>query len=324
MRWNNLIVLGAVVAIFLFARTCTDRLREKIFDTEIVRAGEEYLGQWSGRTADAFYHIRLKRDGSFSGRRVQNGQTDTTSTNGKYKIVEEGEAAFYPRLLAIATGGDTLLNHYLASITPCGSTVTKVDRMVLKANSRYDTVSFLFYRVSPEDLERVQAEDMSDAPPPPTKDALPARELMALSACTDLPCVQRFMKDYATDFLHASKGEFAARHRSVVIDTLGNELIMPLSTIYIDVNPQAHWRLAHTLHRAELHLQLMEEFKQMGFSLIDSGYYRGQPVKRARLKSDLYPGWVLYIGATHQPWNLKGLYRNVTWKCYVFEMYREN
>lgn len=98
---------------------------------------------------------------------------------------------------------------------------------------------------------------------------------------------------------------------------------MPLSTIYVDVNPQASWRMAHTLHRVEPGNQLMEEFKQMGFSFADSGYYRGLKMKRARFISDQYPGKVLYVGSTYQPWNLKGLYRNVTWPCYMFEMYTE-
>lgn len=176
--------------------------------------------------------------------------------------------------------------------------------------------------ISIGELDKVQSGDARDAPAAPVRDALNATEFMALADCHDLPCVQRFMKDYSLDFLHSGKGEFAAVHRSVVIDTGGNELIMPLSTIYVDVNPQANWRMAHTLHRLELGNQLLNEFLAMGFELIDSGYYRGLGVKRARFTSDQYPGRVLYVASTYQPWNLKGLYRKVTWPCYVFEMYR--
>ena len=323
MRRRNLLVVIVVAAIFLTARTWLDRAREQVFDREVVREGEEYLGQWSGRTADALFYIRLKRDGSFISKRVRNGYADTIHTNGRYQVVDGQAAGYYPRLLTISDGGDTLFNFYMASVTPYGSTVTKVDRMVLQPNSLYDTVSFLFYRVNPEELEKVLAEDMKDAPPGPARDALDASTFMSLAACGDLPCVQRFMKDYSNDFIHATKGEFAARHRSVVIDTSGNELIMPLSTIYVDVNPQASWRMAHTLHRVELGNQLMEEFKQLGFSFVDSGYYRGLKMKRARFLSDQYPGRVLYVGSTYRPWNLKGLYRNVTWPCYMFEMYTE-
>lgn len=101
MRRNNLIFLGILVAIFLTIRTWLDRTREKTFDMELVREGEEYLGQWSGRTADTFVHIRLKRDGSFISKSVRNGYADTIHTNGKYEIVDGQAAGYYPRLLTI-------------------------------------------------------------------------------------------------------------------------------------------------------------------------------------------------------------------------------
>jgi len=323
MRLNNLVVLAFVVALFLVVRNWVDRKREKILDKEIVREGEEWLGQWSGYTSEAFCYFRLKRDGNFTSKTVIHGQHDTSHVNGQYQIIDGQSASWYPRLLAISETGDTVFNFYLASVTPYGSTVSKADRMVLQPNSLYDTVSYIFYRVSPGELEATRSGDLKDLPPAPSKDALSAGEFMSLAACIDLPCVQQFMKNHSTDFLHAGKGEFASRHRALVIDTAGNELIMPLSTIYVDVNPQAGWRLAHTLHRIEHCTQLMEEFRKMGFAFVDSGYYRGIKMKRARYISALYPGKVLYTCSTFQPWNLKGLYRRVTWSCYVFEMYLE-
>lgn len=147
MRFANLLLLGIVVALFLFIRTLKDRKQEKVFDKEIVREGEEYLGQWAGRYAEAFFYFRLKRDGSFISKRVPYGQADTIYTNGRYDIIEGQSTAYYPRLLTLAENGDTLFNFYLASVTPYDTKVMRVDRLVFQPNSLYDTVSFVFYRV---------------------------------------------------------------------------------------------------------------------------------------------------------------------------------
>jgi hypothetical protein len=172
-------------------------------------------------------------------------------------------------------------------------------------------------------LEKTQAEEIQNITAGPANDALTAAELIALSNCKDLTCIQLFMKHHANDFVHAQKGEFAALHRSVVIDTAGNELIIPLSTLYIDVNPQANWRMAHTLHRKELGDHLLEEFQTLGFQLVDSGYYTGVKGKQALYHSTGYPGKNLYITATFQPWYFKGLYQKVSWPCWVFEVYQD-
>ena len=177
--------------------------------------------------------------------------------------------------------------------------------------------------VTIDELEKVQHDAGSEAGPGPSKDALTAKELIALADCRDLPCVQLYMKDHSEDFIHAKKGEFAALHRSVVVDTGGRELIMPLSTLYVDVNPQASWRIAHTLHRKEMGENLLNEFKQLGFALKDSGFYRGLRYRQWRYISDSYPGISVFLGTTFSPWNLKGLYRDVSWPCVVFEVYRE-
>ncbi len=177
--------------------------------------------------------------------------------------------------------------------------------------------------ISLDELDKTQEDELKDAPPAPVRDALSATELMALAACSSLPCVQQFMKDYSADFIHATRGEFAALHRSIVVDTTGDTLVMPLSTIYVDVNPQADWRMAHTLHRADLGNRLMEEFKQIGYVFLDSGYFLGLKNKQARFTSPQYPGRTLYVTSTYEPWRLKGLYKKVTWPCFVFEIYND-
>ncbi|MFT3677581.1 MAG: hypothetical protein QM781_16950 [Chitinophagaceae bacterium] len=181
--------------------------------------------------------------------------------------------------------------------------------------------------VSTDDLEKVQAADSAEqSRHTPLRDALSATELIELADCDDLSCVQLYMKERDRDFVHAVKGQFAAQHRSVVTDTAGNELVIPLSTLYADVNPQASWRLAHTLHRKETGDRLLAEFHQLGFVFADSGYYIGGGLKgkQARFNSPSYPGKSLYVTATYHPWYMKGLYSGkVTWPCYVFEVYKD-
>lgn len=177
------------------------------------------------------------------------------------------------------------------------------------------------------DLEKIQAADSAElAQNAPKRNSLTAMELIELADCRDLPCVQLYMKERDADFVHAQKGEFASQYRTTVTDTSGKELVMPLSTLYADVNPQATWRLAHTLHKEEPGNQLLEDFHHLGFVFADSGYYiaGGLKGKQARFVSSRYPGKSLYITATFKPWYFKGLYsRAVTWPCYVFEVYKD-
>lgn len=181
--------------------------------------------------------------------------------------------------------------------------------------------------IDTDELEKVQAADRAEQEQyAPKRDALSAVELIELADCGNLPCVQLYMKDRDRDFVHATKGEFAALHRSAVTDTTGTELVIPLSTLYADVNPQATWRLAHTLHRKETGNRLLGEFQQLGFVFVDSGYFiaGGLKGKQAHFTSPKYPDKNLYITATYHPWYRKGLYSNkVTWPCYVFEVYNE-
>jgi hypothetical protein len=157
-----------------------------------------------------------------------------------------------------------------------------------------------------------------------TREALYATELIELADCSDINCVQLFMKDRSTEFFHARKGEFAAKHRTAIKDTAGNELIMPVSTFYVDVNPQASWRAAHTIHKIEVGNKLLEEFHKLGFMLVDSGHFVGIKSIQQRFTSAQFPGRSLYITSTFAPWWKKGLYNtNVTWPCFVFEVYKD-
>jgi len=179
--------------------------------------------------------------------------------------------------------------------------------------------------LSLDELEKAQAEDEKEIEAvTATRDALTTVELIELADCSSLNCVQLFMKSLSPDFFYAQKGEFAAQHRSTVIDTAGNELVMPLSTFYVDTNPQAGWRAVHTIHKREIGNRLLEEFQLLGFQLVDSGYYLGIKSMQQRYSSTKYPGKSLYVTATYEPWYRKGLYdRSVTWPCYLFEVYND-
>ena len=331
MRLVYIIYLGIAVGIFLWIRSCVDGAREKVFGYEVVREDEELLGIWGNKSERALIYFRLHRDGNFTWKMVEYPKGDTVTRTGTYDVIGPDvyrRTDYYPKLIAV-DGKDTLMNFFIAYVTPYDSKVDKVDRLVLSPHGIYDTVSYTFFRLKPtnlrgvsfEDLEKVQAEEEKFLSAlAPSHDALTATDLIALADCRTIECVQLFMKDHSNDFFHAAKGEFASSHRSAVVDTAGNELVIPLSTLYVDVNPQASWRMAHTLHRKDLGNNLLEEFKELGFTLADSGYYRGLKGKQARYQSRQFPGKSLYVTSTYSPWYLKGLYQRVTWPCYVFEV----
>ena len=177
--------------------------------------------------------------------------------------------------------------------------------------------------VNVEDLEKAAAEDRQNAPPPPVRSALTATELMELAGCKDLACIQLYMKDRSSDFVHAKKGEFATLYRSVVADTSGKQLVMPMSTLYIATDPGATWRMAHTVHTEALSKALMEEFIAAKFVLADSSYNRYTKSSYYHYTSNLYPNLEMYHTKTFNPWTVKGLYVKVTWPCFVFEVYEE-
>jgi hypothetical protein len=174
--------------------------------------------------------------------------------------------------------------------------------------------------VNAEDLDRIMAEEARNAPAGPTRNNLSATELIEVSNCYDAACVQLFMKNLMTDFVHAKKGEFASLIRSAIKDTMGQELIMPVSTLYFSTDPGADWRMAHTVHKSEISNQLLNEFIAKGFVLQDSGYYTPAKAVAYHYTSSQYPGKVLYFFATYKPWGSKGMYLGANWASFVFEV----
>jgi hypothetical protein len=164
-------------------------------------------------------------------------------------------------------------------------------------------------------------EDIINQTTRPVRNVLSATEFIALSACVDLPCVQLFMKDFSADFVHAYPGEFGNLNRLMVTDTIGDSLDIPMSTLYVSVDPGADWRMAHTVHHEALSNQLLKEFADQKFLLSDSLYSKKDKGYKYRYQSDLYPGLVLSQLKTFEPWHARGLYYTVTWPCYVFELY---
>lgn len=173
--------------------------------------------------------------------------------------------------------------------------------------------------VSLEDHKVTATEQHSTAGP--VRSILTATELIEMSACTDLPCVQLFMKDRSHDFVHAKKGEFASQYRSAVADTSGKSLVIPISTLYVTVDAGADWRMAHTVHTRALSDQLLQEFGALKFLLNDSVYNNKSAGFIYHYRAAQYPGLVLSQTKTFAPWRARGLYYTVTWPCYVFELY---
>lgn len=176
--------------------------------------------------------------------------------------------------------------------------------------------------VSLDELESIQDQDKSTLEElAPLRERLSAIELIELADCRSISCVQLYMKNLSRDFINATKGEFSALQHITIKDTADNELTLPASTYYIDVNPQATWKAIHTVHTMALADSLLNEFKALGFQLIDNSDVSGN---KQFYTSEKYPGRELIVKATFHPWYLKGLYANkVTWVCYVFEIHND-
>lgn len=174
--------------------------------------------------------------------------------------------------------------------------------------------------VNAADLDSIMAEEARNAPAGPSRSKLTVDELVSLSDCNDAACVQLLMKDLTTDFFHAKKGEFASLQRSAIRDSLGDDRIMPLSTLYFSTDPGADWRIVHTIHKQEISDQLLSEFAKKGFAIQDSGYYYATNSLAYHYTSTQYPGKVLYFSPTYTPWGSKGMYLGAKWLCYVFEL----
>ncbi|HTE29844.1 MAG TPA: hypothetical protein VK666_05685 [Chryseolinea sp.] len=178
--------------------------------------------------------------------------------------------------------------------------------------------------VTLEELDSIQAQDKIVLETfVPRRDMLTAAEIIDVADCDNLSCIQLYMKNLSRDFVYGKKDEYYAAQRISIKDTAGNWLTLPASTFYVDVNPQATWRVAHTVHTKEQRDNLLNEFKNLDFQLADEGYYIGIKSKQQRYVSKKYPDKNLYVTATFHPFYMKGIYDNkVTWPCYVFEMYK--
>jgi hypothetical protein len=68
------------------------------------------------------------------------------------------------------------------------------------------------------------------------------------------------------------KGEFASLYRFAVTDTSGNNLVIPVSALYVTVDGGTDWRMAHTVHTKALSEQSLQKFAVVKFQLTDSVY----------------------------------------------------
>ncbi len=177
--------------------------------------------------------------------------------------------------------------------------------------------------IKEEDLDKVMQEDAANAPAGPSRSTLSSDDLMQLSRCEDISCVQLFMKERSSDFFYTKKGEYTSLNRGMVADSAGKELIMPFSTIYFSSESQATWRIAQTVHKKDLSDQLLNEFMQKGFVLVDSFRYYATEAKCYQYISAQHPRTALYYSPTYKPWYGKGLYMNPSWLSYVFEVHYE-
>lgn len=177
--------------------------------------------------------------------------------------------------------------------------------------------------VDTAELDKIMQEDAANTPAGPTRSTLSSDDLMQLSRCENIPCIQLFMKEKSTHFFYTKKGEYTSLNRGMVIDSAGKELIIPFSTVYFSSEPQATWRIAQTVHKKDLSDQLLNEFMQKGFVLVDSFRYYATEAKCYQYTSPQYPRTALFYSPTYKPWYRKGLYLNSSWLGYVFEVHYE-
>lgn len=150
-------LLGALLVLtigggYLGLRNWLDRRTEKKQDTEIIREGEEILGSWGQKSAGSLIRFRLRRDGTFTYKLVQYPLSDTVTINGRYGIASANghlKTGDYPRLIAVSVKGDTIINHYIAYLTPYDATALNqgYDKLILNAGGGLDTAGLVFYRI---------------------------------------------------------------------------------------------------------------------------------------------------------------------------------
>ncbi|MBN8865078.1 MAG: hypothetical protein J0H92_17015 [Sphingobacteriales bacterium] len=150
-------LLGALLILtigggYLGFRNWLDRRTEKKQNTEIIREGEEILGSWGQKSASSLIRFRLRRDGTFTYKMVQYPVSDTVTINGRYGISSANghvKTSDYPRLIAVSDNGDTIINHFIAYLTPYDAAALDqgYDKMILNAGGRLDTAGLVFYRI---------------------------------------------------------------------------------------------------------------------------------------------------------------------------------
>ncbi|WP_300597673.1 hypothetical protein [Niabella sp.] len=146
------LLLFVLAGSYLGIRKWMDNRTEQKQDTEIIRKGEEYLGSWGQKSDKGLILFRLHRDGTFSYKQVAGPTRDTTSIKGRYEIARAAGGRTgndYPRLIAIGPKDDTIINHYIAYITPYDAAALDqgYDKMVLNAGGRLDTAGLVFFRI---------------------------------------------------------------------------------------------------------------------------------------------------------------------------------
>jgi hypothetical protein len=146
----GLIAIAIAASAYLLIRSWVDAREEKKKDIEIPRDGEEYLGSWANKNKKALIQFRLQRNRQFTHKMVEYPGNDTILIQGNYDIIGlngQRRPDKYPRLIALNEKKDTILNMFIAYITPYDSKVEKIDRMVLSPNGIYDTINYTFYRI---------------------------------------------------------------------------------------------------------------------------------------------------------------------------------
>ena len=150
-------ILGSLILLalgggYIAVRNWIDSRAEAKQDTEIIRENEEHLGCWAQQSAKSLIRFRLHRDGKFMYKLVNYPAKDTVTISGKYIIATASgnrRTDHYPRLVATGNTGDTIINHYIAYITPYDAEALDngYDKMVLNAVGSLDTAGLVFFRI---------------------------------------------------------------------------------------------------------------------------------------------------------------------------------
>lgn len=150
-------ILGSLILLilgggYIAIRNWIDSNTENKQDTEVVREHEEHLGCWAQQSDKSLVRFRLHRDGKFTYKLVNYPASDTVTIYGKYLVATAAgnrRTDYYPRLIATGSTGDTIINHYIAYITPYDAQVLDkgYDKMVLNAGGRLDTAGLVFFRI---------------------------------------------------------------------------------------------------------------------------------------------------------------------------------